>query len=190
MNSSNLGAELPSSTFRNTIFGVFLVTLLIFGSSVTWAVGAGDAVEADQKADSKNLNRPERLEWLQDAGFGMFIHWSVDCQIGGDISHVVADADNQVLDWYFNELPKSLNPERCNPAHWLALAKFADMRYAVFTSKHLNGFCWWDTATTDFNVMKTPTAPLTCCSLTARPRNPAATRADAATPTCWSPAAR
>jgi alpha-L-fucosidase len=25
---------------------------------------------------------PERLTWLQDAGFGMFIHWSVDSQLG------------------------------------------------------------------------------------------------------------
>ncbi len=32
-------------------------------------------------------NRPERLEWLQDAGFGMFIHWSHDSQIGSVISH-------------------------------------------------------------------------------------------------------
>ena len=27
-------------------------------------------------------NKAERLEWLQDAGFGMFIHWSHDSQIG------------------------------------------------------------------------------------------------------------
>jgi len=131
-------------------------TLLLLCANVLWAAGPGDAVEADQKADPGNRNKPERLEWLQDAGFGMFIHWSVDCQLGGDISHIIADADQPVLDWYFAELPKTLNPTRCDPVQWMTLAKLAGMRYAVFTTKHHNGFCWWDTATTDFNVMKTP----------------------------------
>jgi alpha-L-fucosidase len=125
-------------------------------SSIKAATHAGDAVETDQNADPSNRNQPERLEWLQDAGFGMFIHWSVDCQIGGDISHVVADADENVLNWYFHQLPKTLDPDRCDPKHWMQLAKLAGMRYAVFTTKHHNGFCWWDTATTDYNVMKTP----------------------------------
>ena len=31
-------------------------------------------------------NRPERLEWFRDLGFGIFIHWSVDSQIGSVIS--------------------------------------------------------------------------------------------------------
>jgi alpha-L-fucosidase len=131
-------------------------TLIFLLSNPSRAASPGDAVETDQKADAGNRNKPERLEWLQDAGFGMFIHWSVDSQLGGDISHVVADADSKVLDWYFSELPKTFNPTRFDPDHWLTLAKLAGMRYAVFTTKHHNGFCWWDTATTDFNIMKTP----------------------------------
>ena len=27
-------------------------------------------------------NQPDRLEWFRDQGFGLFIHWSVDSQLG------------------------------------------------------------------------------------------------------------
>lgn len=37
-------------------------------------------------------NRPERLELLQDAGLGLFIHWGVDSQIGTVISHSLVGA--------------------------------------------------------------------------------------------------
>ena len=30
------------------------------------------------------------------------------------------------------------------------------MEYLVFTTKHHDGFCMWDTAATDFNIMHTP----------------------------------
>ncbi len=37
-------------------------------------------------------NKPERLEWLKDAGLGLFIHWGVDSQIGTVISHSLVGA--------------------------------------------------------------------------------------------------
>ncbi|MGH9313239.1 MAG: hypothetical protein ACRD1S_08580, partial [Vicinamibacterales bacterium] len=37
-------------------------------------------------------NRAARLEWFRDLGFGMFIHWSVDSQIGPTISHSLVGA--------------------------------------------------------------------------------------------------
>jgi len=139
------------------IRAISFVALMVLISRLLFAASPGDAIITDQNAVA-NRNKPERMDWLQDAGFGMFIHWSVDCQLGGDISHVVADADNKVLDWYFHELPKTLDPTQCDPTHWMDLARLAGMRYAVFTTKHHNGFCWWDTSTTDYNVMKTPYA--------------------------------
>ncbi len=55
-------------------------------------------------ANAKLDNRLERLEWLGDAGFGMFIHWSLDSQIGSVISHSMAGASDDYLDWFINEL--------------------------------------------------------------------------------------
>jgi alpha-L-fucosidase len=101
-------------------------------------------------------NRPERVEWLRDAGFGMFVHWSMDSQLGSVISHTMVGASSDYLDRYINDLPKTFNPKRFDPDEMAALAKLAGMKYIVFTAKHHSGFCMWDTNTTDFNIMNTP----------------------------------
>ena len=101
-------------------------------------------------------NKPERLEWFRDLGFGMFIHWNVDGTLGGVISHSMAGASKDYLDRYISELPKLFNPRRYNPDEWAELAKLAGMQYVVFTAKHHAGFCMWDSKTTDFDVMSTP----------------------------------
>lgn len=113
------------------------------------------AVDADSEG-GLDLNKPEKLEWLQDAGFGMFIHWSVDSQIGSVISHSMAGASDDYLNWYIHELPKTFKPTRWDPDEIARLAKVTGMQYVVFTTKHHNGFCWWDTETTNFKITNTP----------------------------------
>jgi alpha-L-fucosidase len=98
-------------------------------------------------------NKPEKKEWFSDLGFGMFIHWSVDVQLGAIISHNAAVASNDYLDQYFNELPKTFNPKKFDPEEWAKLAKLAGVKYMVFTAKHHNGFCMWDTNTSEFNII-------------------------------------
>jgi alpha-L-fucosidase len=98
-------------------------------------------------------NKPDKLEWFQDMGLGMFIHWSVDVQLGAMISHNVAVGSKDYQDQYFNALPKTFNPKEFDPEEWAKLAKLAGMRYMVFTAKHHNGFCMWDTKTSAFNIM-------------------------------------
>lgn len=103
-----------------------------------------------------SLNKPERLEWFRDLGFGLFIHWSVDSQTGVVISHSLVGADDAYTNRFFNDLPKTFNPRKFDPQDWAALAKLAGIRYVVFTAKHHSGFAMWDTKTTDFGVMHTP----------------------------------
>jgi len=101
-------------------------------------------------------NRAERLEWFRDAGFGLFVHWSVDGQLGSVISHSLVGASPDYTRRYFEELPRSFDPRRFAPRDWAALARLAGMRYVVFTAKHHNGFCLYHTETTDFSVARTP----------------------------------
>ena len=103
-----------------------------------------------------SLNKPERLEWFRDLGFGLFIHWSVDSQTGVVISHSLAGADAAYTNRFFNDLPKTFNPRKFYPQDWAALAKLAGIRYVVFTAKHHSGFAMWDTSTTSFGIMNTP----------------------------------
>ncbi|MDD4108479.1 MAG: alpha-L-fucosidase, partial [Prolixibacteraceae bacterium] len=108
------------------------------------------------KVSYANRNKPERLEWFSDIGFGMFIHFSFDSQLGTVISHSMAGASQDYLDRYINELPKTFNPDEYDPDEIATLAKLAGMKYIVFTTKHHSGFCMWDTRTTNFNIMNTP----------------------------------
>ncbi len=101
-------------------------------------------------------NKPELEEKFMDMGFGIFIHWSMDSQLGSVISHSMVGADEKYLDKYMNELPKLFYPDKFDPDEWARLFKLTGAEYVVFTTKHHNGFCMWDTKTTDFNIMNTP----------------------------------
>ena len=52
------------------------------------------------------------------------------------------------------------------PGWYARLAKFCGFDYVTVAAKNHNGFCMWDTATTDFNVMNTPYGSgYTCASM-------------------------
>ena len=114
------------------------------------------ASSQELKPGSVNRNRTERVEWFRDAGFGLFIHWSFDSQLGPTISHSMVGASEAYLQRFINELPRSFNPKQFDPRDWAVLARLAGMKYVVFTTKHHSGFCMFPTATTPFNIMNTP----------------------------------
>lgn len=101
-------------------------------------------------------NKPERLEWLRDNGFGMFLHWGVDAQLGSVISHTLVGASDDYVERYVAELPRTFYPKKWDAEEYVLLAKASGMKYVALTAKHHSGFCLWDTETTDFNVMNTP----------------------------------
>jgi alpha-L-fucosidase len=101
-------------------------------------------------------NKPALEEDFMNMGFGIFIHWSMDSQYGSVISHSMVGASEDYIDRYMNELPQTFYPEKFNPDEWARLFKLTGAEYVVFTTKHHNGFCMWDTETTDFNIMNTP----------------------------------
>ena len=100
-------------------------------------------------------NRPERLQWFHGLGFGMFIHWSIDSQLGSVIGHSMARASEDYLEKFTSILPSTFNPKSFDPDEWAVLARLAGMRYVVFTTKHHSGFCMFHTRSTEFNVANT-----------------------------------
>jgi alpha-L-fucosidase len=56
----------------------------------------------------------------------------------------------------YDALYKQFNPVKYNAEEWVKLAKDAGMKYIVFTSKHHDGFCMWNTKFTDHNIMNSP----------------------------------
>jgi len=92
-------------------------------------------------------------DWFFEKRFGLFIHWGLYAinalQEQEQQRYAVSSEDYAKLQSRFN--PKSFKPDE-----WLDLAQEAGMDYMVFTTKHHDGFCMWDSALTDFDVMKTP----------------------------------
>jgi alpha-L-fucosidase len=113
---------------------------------------------AQEAADPEigSLNQPDRLDWFRDQGFGLFIHWSLDSQLGVVISHSLVGASPDYTGRFFTELPKSFNPRQFHPEDWAALAHLAGVRYMMLTTKHHSGFAMWDTKTEQFGIMQTP----------------------------------
>lgn len=112
----------------------------------------------DELAKRDNRNRPEREVWLQDAGFGLFLHFSLDSQLGISISHSLVGASEDYLQRFFHELPKTFNPDKFDARAIARLARLAGMKYVVLTAKHHSGFCLWASDTTDYTIMRTPYA--------------------------------
>ena len=100
---------------------------------------------------------PENLnarEWLQDAKFGMFIHWGV-YSILGDGEWVMNN--QRIYKQTYQKLPAFFNPISYDPAELVALAKAAGMKYITLTSKHHDGFAMWDSKLTDWDIVyRTP----------------------------------
>lgn len=126
---------------------------LIIGMLVLGFIAGGVRGE-----DKTNRNQPERVQWFEDLALGMFIHWSVDSQLGSVISHSLVGSSKDYQQRFFNDLPKTFNPDKYNPDDWAVLAQLCGFKYAVFTTKHHSGFCMYDTKTTDFSIMQTPYA--------------------------------
>jgi alpha-L-fucosidase len=56
----------------------------------------------------------------------------------------------------YAQLKGQFNPKKFNADEWVALAQQAGMKYMVLTSRHHDGFCLWDTATTDWKATDSP----------------------------------
>lgn len=94
-----------------------------------------------------------RMKWWQEARFGMFIHWGPVSLKGAELSW---SRGEQIPAAEYDNLYKQFNPEKFDAREWVSLAKEAGMKYIVFTSKHHDGFCMWDTRTTSHSIMSTP----------------------------------
>ena len=100
-------------------------------------------------------NDPGKTEIFRDAGLGLFIHWGPNSQIGSEISWPLCEASDEYIEKYY-ALAETFNPTNFNPAEWARLARLAGMEYVVFTSKHHDGYCMFDTKVSDFKITNSP----------------------------------
>jgi alpha-L-fucosidase len=96
-------------------------------------------------------SKEQTLEWFRNAKFGMFIHWGTYAEIG---RNEWARANYKMSIAEYQKYIDRFNPVSFNPDDWFELANDAGMKYMVFTSKHHDGFCMFDTKLTDYSIMK------------------------------------
>ena len=102
-----------------------------------------------------------RMQWWEEARFGMFIHWGLYAIPAGEwkgkteYGEWIRTSAQIPLEEY-DKFVQQFNPVKFNPVEWVRIAKDAGMKYIVITSKHHDGFCLFDSKYTEFDVMSTP----------------------------------
>lgn len=112
----------------------------------------------------------EKLDEWQDLKFGVIMHWGVYAIPGIVESWALCSEDElweypvrqernmtmtEFRKWYW-DLSKVFNPVKFDPEKWAEIMDDAGMKYLVFTSKHHDGFCMFDTKYTDYSIKNTP----------------------------------
>jgi len=99
----------------------------------------------------------ERTAWYRAAKFGMFIHWGPYSLASVEASWpIMVPKQWGISEAEYRELPKRFNPVKFDPDAFVDLARTAGQRYMVFTTKHHDGFCNFDSAYTNYKITNTP----------------------------------
>ena len=110
----------------------------------------------------------DRLKWFKEQEFGIILQWGLyafwDCCESWPLVPEDTWARGEMKCWierdrdldrfqrdYWN-LNKQFNPVDFDPDAWAAVFAESGAKYVCFTTKHHDGFCMWDTATTDYKI--------------------------------------
>ncbi|MBK8946864.1 MAG: alpha-L-fucosidase [Ignavibacteriae bacterium] len=108
----------------------------------------------------------QKLENWQDLKFGLLMTWGPYCQWGIVESWSLCPEDyewcnrtfgkntNNYFEYKkeYEKLKTTFNPVKFDPDKWALAAKHAGMKYVIAMAKHHDGFCMFDTKTTDYKI--------------------------------------
>lgn len=98
--------------------------------------------------------------WFADGKFGLFLHWGLYSQTAGDWNgHPTKGGEHFML---YERIPvktyakiaDQFNPTGFDADHWAQMAHDAGMKYLVITAKHHDGFAMYNSAVSDYNIVK------------------------------------
>jgi len=107
-----------------------------------------------------------KLAQWQDRKLGLLITWGTYSQWGiveswslvttkhpwNKRPEQFATLDDRAYKEVYENLITTFNPTKFNPDQWAIAAKDSGAKYVLVMSKHHDGFCMWDTATTDYRI--------------------------------------
>lgn len=95
-----------------------------------------------QSENLASVQPSDEVKAYMDLKFGMFIHFGVNTYTDQE--------------WTDGTVPVSVyQPEELDTDQWCEMAKKAGMKYIIFTAKHHDGFCNWNTQYTGYSVKST-----------------------------------
>ena len=98
-------------------------------------------LSANMLSAAETVDMQKRAAELKSLKWGMFICWSFSTFSGQEWTPGVKDI-------------AAFRATGCDTDQWARTAKEAGMGYILFLTKHHDGFCLWDTKTTDRKVTK------------------------------------
>lgn len=126
------------------------IILCLAGLDITWAQ-TPTLANTDEAAA-----RARRIAWFNEAKFGLFVHWGPFAVHGSDPDAAFdyfAMKENAAAREIFSQYAMAFDPKSFDAAQWIDTAKNAGMKYIIFTSKHHDGYCMFDSALTDYDSM-------------------------------------
>jgi alpha-L-fucosidase len=142
---------------KNLLLGLMLSLLFVE------LVGAQEK-EENYVPEHDPLVQAKLSKW-QDYKFGLLMTWGTYSQWGIVESWSLCGEDEgwcqrrgpfaDDYDKYkkaYEGLKKTFNPVKFDPSKWAEAASDAGMRYVIFTMKHHDGFCMFETKTTDYKI--------------------------------------
>ncbi len=106
----------------------------------------------------------ERLEWFRDQKLALMMTFGPYSQMGAECSWCLSEEDSWArgaVDWeddletfrkQYWDLNKSFNPVRLQPDKIAQFAADNGFKYLIFTTKHHDGFCMFETEYSDYKV--------------------------------------
>ncbi|NHA03136.1 alpha-L-fucosidase [Mucilaginibacter sp. HC2] len=146
-----------------------IFTFLVLSFFSAFLMAQKHNVSKQYVAPGDPLVEQKLTEW-QDLKFGLFMHWGTYSQWGVVESWSICPEDEgwtqrrgpygATYNGYkaaYENLQTTFNPVKFNPEKWVQAAKDAGMKYVIFTTKHHDGFCMFDTKETDYKITSSKT---------------------------------
>jgi len=103
------------------------------------------------------------MQRWREYGLGQFIHWGVYAIPGGQWNGKnYTGAAEWIRSWRempaeeYDNLYRQFNPVAFDARAWAKQAKEMGAKYVIFTTKHHDGFCLWNSKYTDYTIASTP----------------------------------
>jgi alpha-L-fucosidase len=124
-----------------------LAAVLVAASGI--APRAAEPAAAPAPASSPNAGTESR-RWLEDAKFGLFVHWGVSALVGK--GEWLMEQDRIPISEY-EKLPPRFNPGEFDAERWARTVAEGGQKCLVVTVKQHDGFCLFESELTGYDIV-------------------------------------